>query len=59
MTVKVVERDTAVSFKEVIVRLDSAVNKAGSDNIIPQLRGATSQEEFEAVVNRSIGSDFL
>jgi hypothetical protein len=52
--------ETSVPFTEVIARLDSAVNKEGSNQIISKLRNASTREQIEKIVNNIRGeSDFL
>lgn len=60
-TIKIVEVETSVPFKEVIARLDDEVNKAGSAGVVDAMRGATSEEEFVAIIERTVkpGADFL
>ncbi|KJA30009.1 hypothetical protein HYPSUDRAFT_73490 [Hypholoma sublateritium FD-334 SS-4] len=60
-TIKIVEVETGVPFKEVIARLDDEVNKAGSAGVVDALRGAATEEEFVAVIERTVkpGADFL
>ncbi|KAF8351515.1 hypothetical protein F5887DRAFT_862962, partial [Amanita rubescens] len=57
---QLVTLETSVPFTEVIARLDSAVNKEGSNQIISQLRNASTREQLEKIVNDIRGeSDFL
>jgi len=59
-TAKSVKFDTDVPFAEVISRLNIAVNKEGSGNIMARLKLIYTQDEFTAVVNNTIGdSEFL
>lgn len=59
-TAKLVKFDTEVPFAEVISRLNSAVNKDGSGNIVARLKSTNTQNELTTVVNDTIGdSDFL
>ncbi|KAF8879661.1 hypothetical protein CPB84DRAFT_1751602 [Gymnopilus junonius] len=59
-TAKIVNFDTTLPFSEVISRLDVAINKAGSSDILGKLRTVKDQEEFMSVVNRAtVGQDFL
>jgi predicted CopG family antitoxin len=52
--------ETSVPFSEFITRLDNALNKEGSSQIISQLKGANSREQIEKIVNGIRGqSDFL
>lgn len=57
---QLVTLETSVPFTEVIARLDSAVNKEGSNQIISKLRNASTREQIEKIVNNIRGeSDFL
>lgn len=59
-TAKLVKFDTAVPFADVISRLNIAVNKEGSRNIMARLKLVNTQDEFTAVINSTIGdSEFL
>jgi hypothetical protein len=59
-TAKLVKFDTDVPFAEVISRLNIAVNKEGSENIVARLRSTNTQDELTTVVNDTVGdSDFL
>lgn len=59
-TAKLVKFDTDVPFAEVISRLNTAVNKEGSENIMARLKSTNTQDELTTVVNDTIGdSDFL
>ena len=59
-TAKLVKFDTDVPFAEVISRLNIAVNKEGSRNIMARLKLVNTQDEFTAVINDAIGnSGFL
>lgn len=59
-TAKLVKFDTDVPFAEVISRLDIALNKEGSGNIMAKLKLVNTQDEFTAVINDTIGdSGFL
>ena len=59
-TAKLVKFDTEVPFAEVISRLNSAVNKNGSGNIMARLKSTNTQDELSTVVNDTTGdSDFL
>ncbi|KAF8741111.1 hypothetical protein AX14_005714 [Amanita brunnescens Koide BX004] len=52
--------ETSVPFAEFVARLDRAVNKEGSDQIISKLKGADSREKLEKIVNDIRGgNDFL
>ncbi len=57
---QLVTLETSVPFTEVVARLDSAVNKEGSNQIISRLRNASTRDELEKIVNDIRGeSDFL
>ncbi|KAF9452497.1 hypothetical protein P691DRAFT_794919 [Macrolepiota fuliginosa MF-IS2] len=58
---KIVTFDTPLPYTEVIARLDEAVNKQGSADILIKLRGAKSREEIEQVIDAITGvaNDFL
>ena len=59
-TAKLVKFDTDVPFEEVISRLNIAVNKEGSGNILARLKSVNSQDELTTVINDTIGdSGFL
>ena len=60
-TIKIVEVDTSVPFKEVIARLEDEVNKAGSAGVVEAMHSATTDDEFVAIIERTVktGSDFL
>jgi hypothetical protein len=59
-TAKLVKFDTDVPFAEVISRLNIAVNKEGSGNIMAKLKLINTQDEFTTVINDTIGdSGFL
>jgi len=59
-TAKLVKFDTDVPVAEVISRLDIALNKEGSGNIMARLKLVNTQDEFTAVINDTIGdSGFL
>lgn len=59
-TAKLVKFDTDVPFAEVISRLNIAVNKEGSANIMARLKSINSQDEFTTVINDTVGdSGFL
>lgn len=61
LNAKLVTFDTPLSCTEVIARLDDAVNKQGSADILTKLRGAKSREEIEEIINTITGvaNDFL
>ena len=60
ISAQLVTFETSVPFSEFIIRLDSAVNKEGSSQIISKLKGANSREQLEQIVNGIRGeSDFL
>jgi len=59
-TAKLIKFDTAVPFAQVISRLNIAVNKEGSGNIMAKIKLVDTQDEFSAVINDTIGdSGFL
>ena len=59
-TAKLVKFDTTVPFAEVRSRLDIAVNKEGSENIMAKFKSANNQNEFTALINDTTGdSGFL
>jgi hypothetical protein len=54
-TAKLVTFDTTLAFKDVIARLDLAVNKAGSAQFVQKFKAATTKEEIEALVTGITG----
>ncbi|KIL70113.1 hypothetical protein M378DRAFT_67951 [Amanita muscaria Koide BX008] len=57
---KLVTLETSLPFSDVLTRLDKAINKDGSKELIPKMRYATSKDEIEALVNGIRGDgDFL
>jgi uncharacterized protein (DUF302 family) len=58
---KLVTFDTPLSYTEVVARLDEAVNKQGSGDILVKLKNAKSREEIEGIVNTitELKNDFL
>ena len=60
LTAKLVNFDTDLPFAEVISRLNFAVNKEGSENIMARFKSINTQDEFATVINDTIGdSGFL
>ncbi|KAF8639717.1 hypothetical protein AX17_000979 [Amanita inopinata Kibby_2008] len=58
-TAQLVTFESTSSFKEVIARLDSALNKEGSKQIMVKLGAATSKGEVEELVNGTRGTSDL
>ncbi|KAF5363605.1 hypothetical protein D9756_000681 [Leucocoprinus leucothites] len=58
---KLMTFDTSLSYTEVVVRLDEAINKQGSGGILMKLKSAKSREEINEVVNAitKLENDFL
>lgn len=54
-TAKLVTFDTALSFKDVITRLDLALNKAGSAQFIARFKAATTKDDIEALIKGITG----
>lgn len=58
---KLVTFETSLPYAQVVARLDEAVNKQGSGEIIKKMRDATTREDIETVINTITGveNDFL
>lgn len=54
-TAQLVDFDTSLPFKDVIARLDLAVNKVGSAQFIPLFKAATNKSEIEALIKGITG----
>ncbi|XP_006460052.1 hypothetical protein AGABI2DRAFT_68010 [Agaricus bisporus var. bisporus H97] len=61
LNAKLVTFNTPLSFTQVISRLDEAVNKQGSANILAEMRNAKTRAEIDQVVESITGltNDFL
>ena len=60
LTAQLVQFDTSVPFAEVISRLDEAVNKTQSGDIIARFRSGKTQQELASVVEHvTQEKDFL
>jgi D-ribose pyranose/furanose isomerase RbsD len=59
-TAQLVTFDTTLPVREVITRLDKAVNKSGSAQFISRFKTITSKAEIEELVQNVLGdNDFL
>ncbi|KAF8627198.1 hypothetical protein AX15_004515 [Amanita polypyramis BW_CC] len=60
VTAQLVTLESSAPFAEVTVRLDRALNKEGSKQIMSKIKSATSKDEIEQIVNTIRGdNDFL
>ena len=57
---QLVTLETSLGFSEAIARLDKAINKEGSSQLMPKMKSATSKDEIDLIVNGILGAnDFL
>ncbi|PFH51462.1 hypothetical protein AMATHDRAFT_59249 [Amanita thiersii Skay4041] len=50
-TAQLVTFESALPFKDVVTRLDKALNKEGSKQIVPRMGASTSRTEIENLIN--------
>ncbi|KAF9462587.1 hypothetical protein BDZ94DRAFT_1260768 [Collybia nuda] len=55
LAAKLVTFETTLSFKNVMTRLDLALNKTGSAHFIPQFKAAKTKEEIDALIKGITG----
>jgi hypothetical protein len=57
---QLVTLESSLGFSEVLARLDKAINKEGSSQLIPKMKSATSRDEINLIVDGILGAnDFL
>ncbi|KAH9482963.1 hypothetical protein JR316_0005063 [Psilocybe cubensis] len=59
ISVDLIRFETSLPFAEVISRLDVEINKAGSEDIMAQIRAVKNQEEFISTINKYKPNSFL